>query len=185
MYGSKAVPGPIPSIKAGLDMLYALNNEVDNPLETIEKTVKAKMQDYVLTERRQLQAKEEERLAEQRRAAEALEAAAAAEAAAKTPLQKAKAAARIEEAEAAYVETLDSPLDSQGQATNSSVRVPKKPKVSDILAFCKGIADGDIPVECIELKQGYLNTLYRNDPETVVAFPGVTIVDDIQIVGRS
>lgn len=184
MYGTPQAPGPIPSIKSGLDMLYALNNEVDDPLEAHEKAIKAKMVSYIILERNALLAQEQERLAEQRRAAAALEEAAAKEAAAKTPLQKAKAAAVVEAAEAAYVETLDSPLEEQGQADNSSVRVPKKPKVSDVLAFCRGIADGEIPTECIELRQGTLNTLYRTDPETVAAFPGVTIVDDVQIIGR-
>jgi hypothetical protein len=185
MYGTKATPGPIPSIKSGLDMLYALNNEVDDPLEEMEKTIKAKMVDYNVRDRRKLMEQEAELLRQRQEAERALEAAAAKEAAAKTPLQKAKAAAEVETAEAKYVETLDSPLEQLGQADNSSVRVPKKPTVSDVLAFCRGIADGEIPVECIELKQGYLNKLYRDDAETVTAFPGVTIIDDIQIIGRS
>lgn len=183
LYGTKTQPGPIPSIKSGLDMLYALNNEVDHPLAALEDGIKGRMKEYV---RRKLlieQQAERERLEAEQEAARQLEAAAAKEAAARTPAQKAKAAAMMEEAEEAYIETL-TPVSEPVVVANSTTRVPKKPVVKDMLAFCKGISDGEIPTETIRLMPSVLNQLFRDDAEMVAGFPGVSIEDDIQIVGR-
>jgi hypothetical protein len=183
LYGTKAQPGIIPTQKAALDMLYALNNEVDKPLDDIEKAVKASMTGYVARERQKQIAAEQERLDAQKEAEQAVEAAAKQEEKAKTPLQKQQAAEALNEAEAAYVETL-TPVDTTISGAHSDVRVPKKPLVTDVLAFCAAIGEGEIPVEAIEVRIGFLRTLYRDAPEAVAAFPGVSIVDDIQIVGR-
>lgn len=185
MYGTKAQPGPIPSIRSGLDMLYALNSEVDKPLGDMVDLIKGKMTGYV---RKQLDEKREADAAVERerlRAEQELEEASRKLAAAKTPQQVAKATAMVEEKEEAYVETLNKPTIEVGKADSGEARVPKKPKVTNILQFCQGIANGDIPVECIEIKQGMLNSLYREVPEVVAEFLGVTIEDDIQIVGRT
>lgn len=186
MYGDKTSPGPIPSIKSGLDMLYALNREVDSPLDAMETGLKARMRAFKQLELDQLRVAEAERLAAEAEAEEALLEASRREELARTPAAKAKAAEAMEEAEVAYVETQTSRAVPV-QASNSSTRIPKKPVIqttADLMAFCLGIAEGDIPSELVEVKQGMLNKLYKDDPETVAAFPGVTIIDDIQIVGR-
>lgn len=186
MYGDKTAPGPIPAIKSGLDMLYALNREVDNPLDAMETGLKARMKAFKQLELDQQRAADAEKAEREQEAIEELERAAAAEAKAKTPTQKAAAAEAVEEAEAAYIETQTTQFVPV-QGSSSSTRIPKKPIIkttADLMAFCLGIAEGDIPSELIEVKQGMLNKLYKDDPETVAAFPGVTIIDDIQIVGR-
>lgn len=183
LYGTKALPGPIPSIKSGLDMLYALNNEVDHPLAALEEGIKGRMKEYVRRKLLMEQKQERDRIEMEQRAARELEEAAAKEAAAKTPAQKAKAAVAVAEAEEAYIETL-TPVTEQQVVANSTTRVPKKPVVKDLLAFCKGISDGEIPTETIRLMPSVLNQLFRDDAEMVAGFPGVSIEDDIQIVGR-
>lgn len=183
MYGTKAAPGPIPSIRSGLDQLYALNREVDGPLELMENAVKQLMSDFKLLELRaaqQLQREKEERDAALQQEQEAL---AARLASAKTQTAKAVILEQVVRVEIAIEEAQEEPAIELTPTLSSSYEV-KRPTVRNLYDFCRGVADGLIPMDCIEVKQGTLNRYYKDDPETTAAYPGVLIVSSMQIVGR-
>ena len=183
MYGTKAEPGPIPSIRSGLDMLYALTTEVDAPRERLEEGVKGRMRSFKLAEARAAQAiqDEKDRLAEA--AERELQALLDKQEAAKTPAAKAKVQTAIEEVEQTYIES-QQPQAEVVQGAMSTTKKVKKPILKNLYAFYRGLAEGTIPLECAEPKLGVIAKIYRDDPETVAAFPGIHIVDDITIVGR-
>lgn len=174
----------IAPIRAGLDLLYGLKNDIKDPLDDYEKLAKKKMKDYKLEEARQLRLAEDNRLAKieaGRKAAE--EKQRKADAARSKPLKQKL------EAEAAVLTTNAEILDMGGAAqpvvgTHSTVRAKKVAQVSNLSKLLQGVIDGIIPDDVITINQVELNTAYRIDPEVVASWPGVTIIDDINISGR-
>lgn len=174
----------IAPIRAGLDLLYSLKNDIKDPLDDYEKIAKKKMKDYKLEEARQLRLAEDNRLAKietDRRAAE--------EKQRKADAAKSKPLKQKLETEAAALTTNADILDLGGAAkpvvaANSTVRAKKVAQVGNLSKLLQGIIDGVIPDDIIQINQVELNTAYRIDPETVASWPGVTIIDDINISGR-
>lgn len=174
----------IKPIRDGLEGLYEMNREVDGPLEKLEEAIKRPMKAFKIHEafeiarKRQLQEAEVARLAreaeEKQRAAEQ----------AKTPQMRgrlvAQAAKAQEQSEVIAAIEAPAPLQVEGSGT----RTKKKPEVSDRAVFLKAMADGFIPEDCIIINQAKLNAYYKDDPEGMQVWPGISIVDDIQIVGR-
>jgi hypothetical protein len=167
-----------------LQLLYALRGDFDDPMKEYEAAIKGKMKTYKLEEARQLRIAEDARLKkidDDRRAAEEKQAKADA---AKTKGMKQKletqAAALIQNAE-----ILEVGGPAQGAtATHSTVRSKKKAEVTDLVALLKGIIAGKVPDDLISINQVELNSAYRIDAEEVASWPGITIVDDINISGR-
>lgn len=166
-------------IRTGLDEIYALNREGDKPLAALEDGVKHKMKVFKLEEQRQLQAAQNE---QDRLNREADEARRRAEAAATPQLagRLMNQAARAEQkAQTVYLNT---PLPVA--AAQSTTRPVKGIRVKDPIKFHKGIAEGYIPLDVTEVRQGKLNTYLKEDPEGVECWPGIEVYDDVQIVGR-
>lgn len=171
-------------IRAGLEELYSIDRDVRRPHEKLEETVKGKMKLFKIEEARQLRAAEElqqrelhrieEEAAEKQRAIES----------AKTPQMKGRLQAqqqRIMEQAVQIQEQAPLPV-TQGVA--STTRTKKQPSATNLYHFAAGIANGDIPTDCLIVNQSKLNDYYKQDPEAVSGWPGITIVDDITIVGR-
>lgn len=171
-------------IRTGLDELYALKREVAVPLKELETRIEQPMKAFKLAEHHRLLAAEQEKrdieaeaIEELNRLNEKLEAA-------KTQPAKAKILQAIVTTELELEDSMVQESAAPVMGEHSGSRFAKRPQVDDLIAFCAGIGKGDIPVDCIELKQGRLNTYYREDPDTVATFAGVSIHDDVNIVGK-
>lgn len=188
MSANKAWQGKVnPIIKPvydALQLLYALKNDFKEPLDDYEKIVKAKMKTYKLEEARLLRAEEEERqrrIDESNRISREKE-----EAAAKARTKQMREKLTTQSAEAAQTA---STLEIQGPAEavrveGSTVRTKRKAEVTDLKAFLRGILTGEIPDDLITINQVELNSAYRIDAKIVSEWPGISIVEDIDITGR-
>jgi hypothetical protein len=166
-------------IRTGLDELYTLNREGDRPFQVLEDSIKAKMKDFKVAELRRIQAAAAE---EDRLKREAEEKARAAEAA-KTPQMRGRLesqAAQLEQKAAAVAWSAPTPV----AAVSSVTRQTKGWRIKDEDAFYKGLAEGYIPRDVMDIKVGTMNRHLRDDPEGMEAWPGVEVFDDVQIVGR-
>lgn len=172
-------------IKAGLDALYALNRDIDTPLANGEAAVKGKMRDYKLLE---AQRAREEQMAKEREAQRLRDEAEAKERAAATARTAKMREALTEKARAIAAQAEDvetAPLSAAPVLVErSTTRIVRKPTVTDVQAFARGIGAGLIPAECVAVVNKMLVDCYRQDPGTVAQWPGVVIVEDVQIVGR-
>jgi hypothetical protein len=187
MYGADGKSGPIPSIRTGLDALYALNRKIDKPLELLEASIKSKMQAFKLEEARQLRAAQDAREAETRRLA-ALEQEALRKAAeAPTPQLAGRFVKQAEHAAIALEVAQEQPAPQPVQAFNSATRTVKKWRLANPLAFAKAVADGTYDTGYVGVSEDAVrlfNEMLRTDPEGLGAYPGIEVYEDIRIVGR-
>jgi hypothetical protein len=174
---TKPVEQSIKLLKQSIDAAKKLEKEALAPLQALEAGVKSKMRDFKIEETRRLRESEAERLRIENEIAEQLRR----EEQARTAPMRARAAQKREELEQQYVEQ-ETP--TKVMAASSSARVSRKPAILSLKAFLKGIADGFVPEECIEVKPGVLQRYYKDDPEGVESWPGVQIVDDVVIAKR-
>lgn len=186
MYGTPAKPGPIPAIRSGLDQLYALNREVDGPLEKLETSVETIMKSYHL---RLLREKQEEEAAKRRREEEAqrvLEELERKKAALKTPQAKAKLEEQILEVAAEIDEIQQEEATEQPEMANSTGRPKKVPTVLSISDVCQGILDGAVPEDLVTVNMVKLRAYLKEDPllANIWKAYGIELVDDVTIVGR-
>lgn len=171
-------------IRTGLDELYSLNREVDKPLMRLEESVKGQMKEFKLIEQREIAAAEQKKFeAVEKLRREAEEKQRQAEAA-RTPQVRGRLMVSSERLQQAAVVVEQQETQAPVQAVSSSSRKLKVVKVKDILAFCGAIADGAIPHDMIIVHPGPLAKAYKENPEEVAQWPGIEIVDDVQIVGR-
>ncbi len=183
--GTAKLPGPITTIRAGLDQLYALERELMNPLKEARVIVTRKMADWKLEERRQIQAVEDAQLRAQallRQQAEEAERKAAEASNARTRVAlESKAAQLLEKADAVAEEV---PLETK--VVGSTDRFVVKVRVTDIKLLAKGVGMGLIPTEVLTLVQSALSKLLKDDEETVRAWSdyGVEVYDDAIIVRK-
>lgn len=171
-------------VRQGLDATYALNREVDKPLELLETTVKRTMADYKTQERLQLQAREEERLAEAERLRQEAEKLQAKAQTLISPVAKARALATAAIAVEQATEIEEAEPERGVLAVNSSARPVKKWRVVDLQMFLAAVGNGILPAEVVILNQVYLNKEFKLDPEGFGAWPGIETYDDTQIAGR-
>lgn len=171
-------------IREGLDELYALGRDVDKPMEAMEGAYREGMQAYKM---RELQAireaerkKQEEEAQAVREAEEAMrkaEAARTAQLREKLQKQAMKAIERVDEITYRVDPT---PV----RAASSTTRVIKTPIVVDLNAFLSGIIVGEIPADLVAVQGRVLSAAYKEDPQSVLSWPGVEIQEEIQVVGR-
>lgn len=188
MYGTEAKPGPIPAIRSGLDQLYALNREVDKPLEDLENRVEKQMKAYhlrVWKEKQEAEQEQQAREAEARRVLEELE---ARKAALKTPAAKAKLEEQILEV-AAEIEEMgqEEEEETAPESANSMARPKKVPAVTGSVSdICQGILDGVIPEDLVTVNMVKLRAYYKEDPTALALWKvyGIELQDDMNIVGR-
>lgn len=171
-------------IRQGLDEIYALNREVDKPLESLDKAVRKEMTAFKTEERRLIREADEAKAREEQRLRDEAEIKERAAQTAATPQLRgrlsAQAARLTEQAETVAQQETPAPV----QAARSSERVPEKVRVNDLGLFLQGILDGTIAPEAITVDQVWLNKQFRNEPTVVAAWPGVEKYEDIQIVRR-
>lgn len=173
----------VPMRKA-LDAGYALNREVDGPLEAMEKAVKLEMKDYKLLEAKQQREADEARARETARLQQAAAVKQAAEDNAKTTAMRNKLRAAREklEEEAAEVEET-APIAAPVKASGSVGRKVKKWRVLDIGSVIHHWEE--FPDETILLiNPTVVNAAFKKDPDVVAKWPGFEVFDDIEIAGR-
>lgn len=184
MYGTKDKPGPIPAIRSGLDQLYELNREVDQPLEKLETAVETAMKGYHLLKLREAQAEAQakaEREAETQRILDELE---RKKQALRTPQAQAKVEAQILEVTAELDEIQQEEAPAPVESEHSTGRAKKVPVVLSVSDVCEGVVNGMIPEDVVTVNMVKLRAYYRDDPAAVALFPGIELQDDITIVGR-
>lgn len=171
-------------MRTALDEVYGLNREVDKPLAAVEETIKGKMKAFKLEEQRQIQAAQREQQEEADRLRREQEEKARLAETARTAQLRGKMAAQAERLteKVAEVEARETPAPVL--VNSSSTRNKKIAKVTDVLAFCGGVSDGTIPHDVVAILAGPMAKHLKDSPEDVAQWPGVEVVDDIQIVGR-
>lgn len=191
MYGPESDPkkqtGPIPNIRRGLDQLYELNRRIDSPLEALETTIKGKMKAFKQEEQRLIQEGERAKQAEIDRLQREADALAAKAIVAPTPQLAGRFANQASRLDDKVEEIKATPVAEPVQAFSSRVRTAKKwriAKMSDFLAAC---LDGTYGPEWATFSpeaKVTLDALLKSDPDSLAAYPGIEIYDDINIVGR-
>lgn len=188
MYGTKERPGPIPQIRSGLDQLYALNREVDQPLEKLEETIKKAMKDFKMAElvaARELQAAKD---AEQARLAALAREAEEKAAAARTKQMRDRLEQQRQEIlqQQEEIAAVEAPATVVGN--RSSDRKVMKWRLSEsddaLLELLMGVIEGTVEREAVSLNTVHINKRYKENPALVRSWPGVEEFEDVQIVGR-
>lgn len=174
----------IDDIRPGLDKLYALRRTEIRPLEEADGIITAKMKDFRRAEQRKLddtaraQRLEAERLdreAEETRRKAALAA---------TPQVAKRLERKADALDVKAVDVATTPLKRAVEADHSSTRTVKVWKVADIGTILQGILDGEIPADVIAVDSVAVNKMFRIDPDVVDKWPGFSVYNDVQIVGR-
>lgn len=182
----------IKPIYDGLQLLYALKNDVLQPLKTYEAAIKGKMKAYKLLEAKRIreeqeaQAKELERLRQEALAKEA------ALLKAKTNQMRDRLAEKKAELEQARSELEQRTAPVPVKAAGSSARSNKIPVVPDKAKLMQAVLNSELKVsgevvdidDLFTINAAQLNAAYKLDPESVSKWPGVDIIDDVVIVGR-
>lgn len=175
-------------IRTGLDHIYALNRDVDRPMELLETQVKKAMGDYKTQETRRLLDEQRAKDAEDQRIAEELARVQEAEAKARTAPMRAKLAAAREALENQQQIVAEEPVATPVQANHSTTRAVKKIRVTDLGKLLLAIVAKKVPMDVILVNQVMLNSYLKLGPDNrslpVSEWPGVETYDDTQIVGR-
>jgi hypothetical protein len=156
-------------IADGLQKLYKLNRDIDRPMAVLENEIEQAMKAYKLAEARRIRLEAEQVEAERLR----LEAK-------KETLTRPAAIERVE----AELETVEAWVPETVVGQHSAARMKKKVRIVDVKAFARGVADGLIPENCLMVHMPTININYRDDAESVAAWPGVEEFDDVDIVSR-
>lgn len=174
----------IADIRPGLDKLYALKRSEITPLEEADGIITTKMKDFRRAEQKRIdEAARAQRLEAERIDREAEETRRRAAAAA-TPQVAKRLERKADALDTKAVDVATTPLKRAVEADHSSTRTVKVWKVADIGTILQGILDGEIPADVIMVDSVTVNKAFRTQPDVVAAWPGFTVYDDVQIVGR-
>ena len=162
--------------------------EVDAPLAQAENTVRAEMRGYQIEQARIKREQEEAAQAEARRLEEAAAKKRLEESKARTQQMRERLAAQRAALETEAAAAAAVPVAAPVKAAGSNTRTTRTPQVVDLAAFLKGWGKAetkDIALsDIIEVNSAHLKAVYKVYPEMVASWPGVKIVEDIQIVHR-
>lgn len=184
MYGTPTKPGPIPSIRSGLDQLYELNREVDKPLEQLETTVEQAMKAY---HREAFKREQEEHRAKMEREAKAqreFDELERKKLILRTPAAKAKIEEQILEKATEIEEIQQEDAPERVEVEHSTARPTRVPVCVSVSEVAQGVVDGLIPEDCLTVNMVKVRAYYKSDPTAVALFPGIELQDDVAIVGR-
>lgn len=194
----------IKPIRAGLDKLYEARRQLlvdlDSPLEKAEKQVKQKMAAWQESERRKreeaerLKREEEDRVRrEQERIERERQEAERKASEARTKQQRAEAAER-ERALREQQEELERQRQASAaaappppklvKAAGSRVTVVKHWRIKNQQEFIAAIATGSIPFIAVRPHIEVIDAIFKQEPDTVSAWPGVEIYEETRISGR-
>ncbi len=184
-WDAKITPS-IDGIRKGLDGLYALRREVDDPLKAMETAVKGEMSTYdlkLLAARRQAEAEAQRlQLEAERQRQKAAEL--------KTAPAKARLVAAAEateaRAETAAERAAEVPLV---KASGSRRRIVVKWRVDDLAQFIEAMFTMPVgavepPLEAFAVVKSVMDAWVRERPEVVAAWPGVSTFEVVEIAGR-
>lgn len=148
-----------------------LLDEVDEPLEQYETHLRSQMKAFKVEEQRQItaQAQEQRRLqAEADRLAVRVS----------TPQVKRALTQTLQRLEQA--EPVPEPTVAEGTGTRT------KPawKIADWAKFLNAVGSGDLPDDCVIPNQVRMNQYFKEDPEQMKSWPGISIFEDVIIVKR-
>lgn len=178
----------IKPIRAAIDELYALNRDVDKPLEHLETVIKTKMTAYKTAELRALQAAEDER----RRQADELERQANVKAQqeqnARTAVMRERLRNAREALEQQAAEVASEPAPEPVRGSSSQIRMVKKVTIN-AREFCAGIAAGKVPLNLSNGDVVFIANMtaierFVRGGGDVSSWPGVTVEEVPQTVGR-
>lgn len=184
--GTPEKPGPLSLARQTKLALDALNRKIDGPMETLERAVRTKMQDYKREEQRQLreaQAKQDE---EDARIQKELEEAAAREEAARTKPMQQKLAAKREKLEEQLEESRAS-RPVAVKAAGSTTRMVKQWKCDhSIKQLCAAVVAGKLPADVLTVDSSHVYDVTRmaGGWDMIQKWPGFTVTEDIIIAGR-
>ncbi len=174
----------IEDIRPGLDKLYALKRNEIRPLEAAHTIITDKMKEYRRAEQRKIDdAARAQRLEAERIDREAEEKRRKAAAAA-TPQVASRLNRQADVLDEKAVDVATTPLKKAVEADRSTTRAVKKWKLADLGTFLQGVLDGSIPEDLVSVNELAMNRQFRESPATVETYPGITVYDDVQIVGR-
>jgi len=196
----------IKPIRAGLDKLYEARRQLladlDSPLEKAEKQVKQKMAAWQEAERHKreeaerLKREEEDRVRrEQERIERERQEAERKVSEALTKQQRAEAAEREralreqqEELERQRQETLraaaTAPAPKAVKAAGSRVTVVRHWRIGNQQKFITAVAAGTVPSIAVQPNTEAIDMIFKQEPDTVKAWPGVEIYEETRISGR-
>jgi len=180
----------IDPIKDALKEAQSLLKEVDAPLETAELTVRGRMRDYKLEEARLENLAKIQRDLDAARLRREADAKALAESKAKTQQMRDKLAAQRAELETQADVAQTAPSPQLATSAKTGTRTVKVPKVTDIYALLEAIGSQrlyggqPIPIELVVVSMSAIKQLYKLSPGRVEKWPGIEMIDDIQIVHR-
>lgn len=175
-------------VRAYLDKWYELRRSLtgdSSDLDTAERTLKSSMGAYQLAERKRAQELQRLRDEETARLSREAEAALAKSsdpesdpiARARAKLQAKKAVTQAEEVKVATTVT--------PTRAPSSTFVPREDwEITDLKAFLKGVVDGIVPIEMVEVHRVKMNAMWKVSKEKVKGWPGVGKVDGGGVRGR-
>lgn len=160
-------------VRQGLDGVYAIRREVENPLIDLERTVKEKMRAYKLAEAERIRKEEAERARVQREAEAA---------------ERRRVAALPKEApaepQAEIVVLHPTPVMAPVRAASSSARTIKRWRVYDFEQVIECVKLGLAPVEWLQINAVAVEKAFKLNPALIDEVSGMECYDDIQIAGR-
>ena len=160
-------------VRQGLDGVYAIRREVENPLLDLEQTVKEKMRAFKLAEAERIKKEERIRLAVQRAAEEAE--------------RKRVAALPKPERPAEPVEVVvihSAPVRAPVRAASSSSRTIKKWRVTDLELVLEAVRLEIAPVDILQINAVRVAEMFKANPAVIDEIPGMETYDDVVISGR-
>lgn len=175
------------SAKEALKGAEALEDEYGAPLLEYFNATKEKMKQYKLKERHRLYLAEVAKEAEVARLKKLDEEKAAKLQAATTKGIQSRVMSQRAELQQQIADVEAKVQAPPIKAVGSIARSHKSVKVVDLAAFLNYVVNGEdvLPTELIEINQRALNECYKAAPDAVAKWPGVEVVDDIIIAGRT
>lgn len=171
-------------MRQALEGGYAINREIDGPLEKAEKSIKNAMKVFKVEEARQKQLEDRERQEREDTIAEEIERKRLAEEQAKTPQMRGKLAVQREKLEEKLADTI-AETPTVVEADHSTTRWIPTPVVSNYAMCLVTIAEENImDVKFMEDLKSFLGRTFKADPGVVRGMAGVTVENLPQIVGR-
>lgn len=179
-------------LRESLDGAYAINREVDRPLEQAEKAIKLKMGAYKEAEARQIAAADREREQEAERLQAEIEDAARKEDAAKSPVMKRRMAMQreiLEGQQQEVIETVALPVIGSAATT----RVVTYPVVVNLQQLAVALLVGTLSKKESGMRARVIdavNAVLKAEARTaerkaeIAAWPGCELKSETQIVGR-
>lgn len=186
----KGIDAIIKPFKEGLDGLYTLRNDGDQPHDEMEEVIKEKMRLFKIAENKRIAEKQAARDAKEQQLQQEIADKQARVYAAKTPKMREKLIGQqmaLEDQHKAVTKTKIVPV----KAVGSAARTVKFPAVVDFMALVSGIvalyAVGDtegIPTDLLMVNPVRLAQMWKDSPDLVAQLPGVEIQEDVIIAGR-